>query len=122
MSTLMQTIATLHCLLLLIVYCHLVMAELLLSKGADVNGAAANGATPLYMAAQQGHLAIAELLLSKGAGINPAKGGALCSPMYAAACCRDGSSRGCGAAGVKGRRRKFYFASVTWWGSEQHEH
>ena len=57
---------------------------MLLSKGAAVNQARDDGATPLYMAAQGGHRAIVELLLSKGGGVNLAEadGG---TPLYISA-------------------------------------
>ena len=46
---------------------HLAIAELLLSKGAYINQATAEGRTPLYFVAQNGHLKIVELVLFKGA-------------------------------------------------------
>tara|TARA_Y100001933_G_scaffold190516_1_gene189720 strand:+ start:188 stop:1048 length:861 start_codon:yes stop_codon:yes gene_type:complete len=51
------------------------IAELLISKGADVNAMATDGRTPLHSAAIMGRKEIAELLIAKGADVN-AKGGA----------------------------------------------
>ena len=46
------------------------IAELLIAKGADVDGMGVQGMTPLNMAASAGHAGIAELLISKGAEVN----------------------------------------------------
>jgi len=46
------------------------VAELLLSKGADVNARGRLDCTPLHLAAINGHKDVAELLLSKGADVN----------------------------------------------------
>ena len=46
------------------------IAELLIAKGADVDGMGVQGMTPLNMAASAGHAGIAELLISKGANVN----------------------------------------------------
>ena len=44
-------------------------ARLLLDKGADVNQAYKDGATPLHLACSRGHLDVARLLLEKGASV-----------------------------------------------------
>lgn len=44
--------------------------ELLLSKGADIDLGKENGASPLYIACQEGHDTIVQILLTKGADIN----------------------------------------------------
>jgi hypothetical protein len=46
------------------------MVELLLSSGADVNGAGPDSATPIYEAAEAGHLQVVRRLLSAGAEAN----------------------------------------------------
>jgi cytohesin len=46
------------------------MAELLLAKGADVNGAGRLGDTPLHGAAKRGHKQLVELLVAKGANVD----------------------------------------------------
>lgn len=61
--------------------------ELLLSKGANINLCKENGASPFYMACQEGCYKIVEILLSKGADINKCtKNGA--SPLTIA--CKEG--------------------------------
>ena len=47
-------------------------AEVLLSKGADINQTTTKGSTPLYTTCVQGHTGTAKGLLGKGAGINHA--------------------------------------------------
>nr|XP_034330634.1 uncharacterized protein LOC105344498 isoform X7 [Crassostrea gigas] len=61
--------------------------QLLLSNGADINLCNKNGATPLYIACQNGHNSTVQLLLSNGADLN------LCdedgtSPLFVA--CQNG--------------------------------
>ncbi len=46
------------------------IAELLISKGADVNAKNENGQTPLFDAAVAGHKEIVELLIANGANVN----------------------------------------------------
>lgn len=46
------------------------LAELLISKGANVNAAGHKGWTPLASAAYSGYKDLAELLISKGANVN----------------------------------------------------
>ena len=46
------------------------MAELLITKGANVNARSDNGLTPLHRASQVGNRNVVELLLSKGATID----------------------------------------------------
>ncbi len=48
-------------------------AQLLLDRGAKINQANTNGATPLYIAAQEDQLDTAKLLLDRGAKVNKAK-------------------------------------------------
>jgi hypothetical protein len=50
-----------------------VVAELLLTKGADVNARNGYDETPLHLAAFRGDRAMAELLMSKGADVNAEK-------------------------------------------------
>lgn len=49
---------------------HCVVAEMLLAKGADVNGRNTTGQTPLHLAAAGGYKPLVELLLTRGASIN----------------------------------------------------
>jgi ankyrin repeat protein len=46
------------------------VAELLISKNADINAETTQGSTPLHLAAQHGHKDVVELLISKGANVN----------------------------------------------------
>jgi ankyrin repeat protein len=61
----------------------LLIAELLLDRGADVNARNESGAPPLYEAAGVGDVAMIELLLARGADPNLA-GGNECPPLEAA--------------------------------------
>ena len=49
---------------------HKEVAELLIAKGANVNGKNDFGVTPLHYAADYGHREIIELLIAKGANVN----------------------------------------------------
>ena len=49
------------------------MLRALIEAGADVNKAMDNGATPLYMAAQNGHEAVVRALIEFGADVNKAR-------------------------------------------------
>lgn len=49
---------------------HIEVAELLVDSGADIDGAAGNGASPLVIATHSGHTELAILLLEKGADPN----------------------------------------------------
>ena len=60
------------------------IVELLISKGADVNGKGNHGETPLHIAASGGQKEVAELLISKGADVN-GKNGAESTPLHYAA-------------------------------------
>ena len=63
---------------------HLEGLKLLIKKGAEVNQAAENGATPSFFAAKGGHLELLMLLVEKGANVNQAnKNGA--TPAHIAA-------------------------------------
>merc|ERR1711977_635089 len=62
---------------------HVAVATLLLDKGAAVDRADKDGATPLYVACQNGHVAVATLLLDKGAVVDRAKENGA-TPLYIA--------------------------------------
>jgi ankyrin repeat protein len=47
-----------------------VIAKLLVSKGANVNTKTNDGATPLHVAAAAGNVEVTKLLVSKGANVN----------------------------------------------------
>jgi hypothetical protein len=51
-------------------YGHLEIAELLISRGADLDAEDPDYSTPLYLAAEQGHPKVVEFLISKGAEVN----------------------------------------------------
>jgi len=59
------------------------MVELLIERGADVNGRDASGSTPLHHAAAGGNKAVVELLLAKGADVN-ARDNKNRTPLYLA--------------------------------------
>lgn len=65
-------------------YGYLEIAELLLTKNADVNAKASKGDTPLHYAASYGHKDIEELLLSNKANVNIGDGIGR-TPLYDAA-------------------------------------
>ena len=60
------------------------VARLLLQKGAFVDAACLNGATPLYFAAQNGREEVVELLLASGADVNGAT--PFGTPLHGASC------------------------------------
>ena len=62
-------------------YGYMEIADLLLTKNADVNAKTGKGETPLHFAASYGHKDIAELLLSNKANIN-VRDGIGCTPLY----------------------------------------
>ena len=49
---------------------HLEIAEILISRGADLDAEDPDYSTPLYLAAEQGHPKVVEFLISKGAEVN----------------------------------------------------
>ena len=51
-------------------YGHLEIAEILISRGADLDAEDPSYSTPLYLAAEQGHPKVVEFLISKGAEVN----------------------------------------------------
>ena len=51
-------------------YGHLEIAEILISRGADLDAEDPSYSTPLYLAAEQGHPKVVEFLISKGAKVN----------------------------------------------------
>jgi ankyrin repeat protein len=51
-------------------YDHQEIAELLISRGADLDAQDPWDSTPLYLAAEQGHIEIVELLIAEGAEVN----------------------------------------------------
>ena len=51
-------------------YGHLEIAEILTSRGADLDAEDPDYSTPLYLAAEQGHPKVVEFLISKGAEVN----------------------------------------------------
>jgi ankyrin repeat protein len=51
-------------------YGHLEIAEILISRGADLDAEDSDYSTPLYLAAEEGHPKVVEFLISKGAEVN----------------------------------------------------
>ena len=51
-------------------YGHLEIAEILISRGADLDAEDPDYSTPLYLAAEEGHPKVVEFLISKGAKVN----------------------------------------------------
>ena len=51
-------------------YGHLEIAEILISRGADLDADDPYYSTPLYLAAKQGYPEVVEFLISKGAEVN----------------------------------------------------
>ena len=66
---------------------HVDAVRLLLDKGANVNRANQNGATPLYIACWFGHVDVARLLLERDAEVDRARGDGT-TPLYIA-CMKD---------------------------------
>jgi serine/threonine-protein phosphatase 6 regulatory ankyrin repeat subunit B len=65
-------------------YGYMEIADLLLSKSADVNAKTKKGETPLHYAASGGYRDVVELLLSNKANVD-ARDGIGCTPLYYAA-------------------------------------
>jgi cytohesin len=64
------------------------IVSLLLANGADINGKAPNGETPLLLSLEFGCSDIAQLLIAKGADVN-AKGNREATPLFSAAMDND---------------------------------
>jgi uncharacterized protein len=60
------------------------LVELLIDKGAAIDGRNAGGFTPLHAAAYVGDAAIAELLIERGADVNDAQNKAGVTPLFPA--------------------------------------
>ena len=59
------------------------LATTLIERGADINKANNNGATPLYIASQEGHVEVVRVLVERGADINKAMNEGA-TPLYIA--------------------------------------
>ena len=66
-------------------YGHLEIAEILISRGADLDAEDPDYATPLYLAAEQGHPKVVEFLISKGAEVNVKSSWSGYTPLHRAA-------------------------------------
>ena len=61
------------------------IAELLISRGAELNAHDPWYSTPLYLAAEQGHLEVVKLLIVEGAEVNVKSNGSGYTPLHRAA-------------------------------------
>ena len=69
------------------------MAELLISKGADLEARTTdNGRTPLHIASGQGHLDVMSLLIEKGADVESVLGFGGYTPIESMYCRRSQST------------------------------
>ena len=66
-------------------YGHLEIAEILISRGADLDAEDPSYSTPLYLAAEQGHPKVVEFLISKGAEVNVKSSWSGYTPLHRAA-------------------------------------
>ena len=66
-------------------YGHLEIAEILISRGADLDAEDPAYSTPLYLAAEQGHPKVVEFLVSKGAEVNVKSNAWGYTPLHRAA-------------------------------------
>ena len=66
-------------------YGHLEIAELLISRGADLDAEDPAYSTPLYLAAEEGHPKVVEFLISKGAEVNVKSSWSGYTPLHRAA-------------------------------------
>ena len=66
-------------------YGHLEIAEILISRGADLDAEDPDYSTPLYLAAEQGHPKVVEFLVSKGAEVNVKSNAWGYTPLHRAA-------------------------------------
>ena len=64
---------------------HLEIAELLISRGADLDAEDPAYSTPLYLAAEEGHPKVVEFLISKGAEVNVKTSKSGDTPLHRAA-------------------------------------
>jgi ankyrin repeat protein len=66
-------------------YGHLEIAEILISRGADLDAVDPDYSTPLYLAAEEGHPKVVEFLISKGAEVNVKSSRSGYTPLHRAA-------------------------------------
>ena len=66
-------------------YGHLEIAEILISRGADLDAEDPDYSTPLYLAAEEGHPKVVEFLISKGAEVNVKSSRSGYTPLHRAA-------------------------------------
>lgn len=66
-------------------YGHLEIAEILTSRGADLDAENPYYSTPLYLAAEQGHPEVVEFLISKGSKVNVKSSWSGYTPLHRAA-------------------------------------
>ena len=66
-------------------YGHLEIAEILISRGADLDADDPYYSTPLYLAVEEGHPEVVEFLISKGAKVNVKSSSSGYTPLHRAA-------------------------------------